>query len=57
VASYLWRRHCLMSLRETGDKVGLHYSSVSNAIRQIRERPTDSQAKSLRDMEPKFKNQ
>ena len=36
VASYLLRRHCLMSLREIGDKVGLHYSAVGNAIRQIR---------------------
>ena len=57
VTSYLLRRHCLMNLREIGDKVGLHYSAVGNAIRQIRERPTDSQAKSLRDIEAEFKNQ
>jgi hypothetical protein len=45
-----------MSLREIGDKMGLHYSAVGNAIRQIRDRPTDSQAKLLEDMEAKFKN-
>jgi chromosomal replication initiation ATPase DnaA len=56
VACLLLRWYCLMRLWEIGGKVGLHYSAVGNAIRQIRERPTDSQAKSLKDMEAKFKN-
>jgi len=53
---YLLRRYCLMSLREIGEKVGLHYSAVGNAIRQLRERPTVSQANSLSELEAKFKN-
>jgi hypothetical protein len=57
VASYLLRRHCLMSLREIGERVGLHYSAVGNAIRQVRDRPTASQAKSLRRLEGKINNQ
>ncbi|TMB63900.1 MAG: hypothetical protein E6J54_29235, partial [Deltaproteobacteria bacterium] len=56
VASYLLRRHCLMGLREIGEQVGLHYSAVGNAVRQLTDRPTGSQAKSLRRMEAKFKN-
>jgi hypothetical protein len=41
----------------TGDweEVGLHYSAVGNAIRQVRERPTLSRAKSLRELEITFK--
>ncbi len=57
VASYLMRRYGLMGLREIGQRVGLHYSAVGNAIKQIREKPTASQAKSLRELEAKFKNQ
>jgi len=57
IASYLLRRYCLMGLREIGERVGLHYSAVGNAIRHVRERPTVSQAKSLRGLEAKFKNQ
>jgi putative transposase len=56
VASYLLRRYCLMGLREIGEQVGLHYSAVGNAVRQLTDRPTGSQAKSLRRMEAKFKN-
>ncbi len=56
VASCLLRRYCLMSLREIGDKVGLHYSAVGNAIRQVRCRPTGSEARSLKALEEKFKN-
>ena len=57
VASYLLRRHCLMGLREIGERVGLHYSAVGNVIRQLRDKPTVSQAKSLRSVNAKFKNQ
>src|SRR5437867_10599447 len=56
VASYLLRRYCLMGLRETGERMGMHYSAVGNAVRQLTDRRTGSQAKSLRRMEAKFKN-
>jgi REP-associated tyrosine transposase len=56
-ASLLLRQRCLLSLREIGERVGLHYSAVGNAIRQVRERPTVIQADSLRELEVKFKNQ
>ena len=56
-ASLLLRRYCLMSLREIGRKVGLHYSAVGNAIRQVRDRPTAAQAKLVRELDAKFKNQ
>jgi hypothetical protein len=54
-ASFLLRRYCLMRLREIGERVGLHYSAVGNAIRQLRDRPTASQARSLRALEVKFR--
>ena len=56
VMSYLLRRHCLLSFK-IGERVGLHYSAVGNAIAQVRERPTPSQAKSLRELERLFENQ
>jgi len=56
VASLLLRRYCLMSLREIGERVGLHYSAVGNAITQVRDRTAASQARSLRALEGKFKN-
>jgi REP element-mobilizing transposase RayT len=57
VASLLLRRYGLMSLQEIGKKVGLHYSAVGNAIRQIRDRATAAQVKSLKELESKFNNQ
>lgn len=57
LASYLLRRYCLMSLREIGERVGLHYSAVGNAIRRVRENPTRTMARSLRELEANFKNQ
>jgi hypothetical protein len=57
IVCYLLRRHCLMGLKEIGEKVGLHYSSVGNAIRQMLERATAAQTKSLRELEAKFKIQ
>ena len=56
VATYLLRRYCLMTLQEIGKVVRLHYSAVGNAIRQMREQPTNAQAKSLRELEGQFKN-
>jgi hypothetical protein len=44
-----------MTLREIGEKVRLHYSAVGNVIRQMRERPTAAQAKSLKELESRFK--
>ena len=38
-------RNCMLSLREIGERVGLHYNAVGNAIRQVRNRPTAAQAK------------
>jgi hypothetical protein len=57
LVSYLLRRYCLLSLSEIGARVGLHYSAVGNAIRQVRERPTRTQANSLGELEAEFKNQ
>jgi chromosomal replication initiation ATPase DnaA len=56
VASYLLRRHCLMTLRKIGEIVDLHYSAVGNAIRQVRKQPTYTQSKAVRDIEGRFKN-
>lgn len=57
LTSYLLRKHCLLSLREIGERVGLHYSAVGNAIRQLRENPKGAMVRSLRELEAKFKNQ
>lgn len=57
LTSYLLRKHCLLSLREIGERVGLHYSAVGNAIRQLRENSKGTMARSLRELEAKFKNQ
>jgi hypothetical protein len=35
VASYILRRHSLMTLREIGQKMGLHYSTVGNVVRGL----------------------
>ena len=56
VASFSLRRHCLMSLRVIGERVGLHYSAVGNAIGQVRDRPTASQTSALRALEEKITN-
>jgi putative transposase len=57
LASYLLRKYCLMRLWEIGESVGLHYSAVGNAIRRVREKPTDHMTKSLKILERNFKNQ
>ncbi|MFQ5853682.1 MAG: transposase [Candidatus Binatia bacterium] len=56
VASYFLRRMCLLSLIEIGEKVGLHYSAVSNAIRHVEKSPTRPLMKSLREIEQKINN-
>lgn len=57
LASYLLRQYCLLSLREIGERVGLHYSAAGNAVRRVRESPTRAMARSLRELEAKFKHQ
>ncbi len=57
MASYLLRRYCLMGLREIGERLGLHYSAVGNAIRQLRNGPSARHLKTSRIFEAKFKNQ
>jgi hypothetical protein len=46
-----------MCRSKIGKKVGLHYSAVGNAIRQVRDRATAAQVKSLKELESKFNNQ
>ena len=57
VASYLMRRYGMLGLREIGERVGLHLSAVGNAVQRVTERPTRTMAKSLKELESKFKNQ
>jgi hypothetical protein len=57
VASYLMRRHGMLGLREIGERMGLHLSAVGNAVQRVTERPTRTMAKSLKELENKFKNQ
>jgi hypothetical protein len=57
VASYLMRRYGLLGLREIGERVGLHFSAVGNAVQQVADNPTRTIAQSLRELEWKFKNQ
>jgi len=37
---------CLLGLREIGERVGLHYGSMGNAIQQAKERPSTKMADS-----------
>ncbi len=46
-----------MGLREIGERLGLHYSAVGNAIRQLRNGPSARHLKTSRIFEAKFKNQ
>ncbi len=57
VASYLMRRYGLLGLREIGERVGLHFSAVGNAVQRVADNPTRTMAQSLRELERKFKNQ
>jgi hypothetical protein len=57
VASYLMRRYGFMGLREIGERVGLHFSAVGNAVQRAANNPTRTMAQSLRELERKFKNQ
>ena len=42
VASYfLMRRYGLMGLREIGERVGLHFSAVGNAVQRVADNPHD----------------
>src|SRR5215472_13385392 len=57
VASYLMRRYGLMGLREVGERVGLHFSAVGNAVQRVANKPTRAMAQALKQLEVKFKNQ
>jgi REP-associated tyrosine transposase len=57
VASYLMRRYGLMGLREIGERVGLHFSAVGNAVQRVASYPTGTMTQSLRALESQFKNQ
>ena len=57
VASYLMRRHGLLGLREIGERVGLHFSAVGNAVQRVAEHPTRTMTQALKELEPRFKNQ
>src|SRR6266540_2691259 len=57
MASYLMRRYGLMGLREIGERVGLHFSAVGNAVQRVADNPTRTMAQSLREMDRRFKNQ
>ena len=54
VASYLMRRYGLMGLREIGERVGLHFSAVGNAVKRVAGNPTRTMAQSLKSLEDKF---
>ena len=56
VASYLMRRYGLLGLREIGERVGLHFSAVGNAVQRVAYNPTRAMVQSLRELECKFKN-
>jgi len=57
VASYLMRRYGFMGLREIGERVGLHFSAVGNAVQRMANHPTRTMAQALKELEVKFKNQ
>jgi hypothetical protein len=46
-----------MGLQEIGERVGLHFSAVGNAVQRVADNPTRLMAQSLRELEHKFKNQ
>jgi hypothetical protein len=45
-----------LGLREIGERVGLHFSAVGNAVQRVADNPTRRMAQSLRKLERKFKN-
>ena len=57
VASCLLRRYGLLGLREIGERVGLHFSAVGNAVKRVTDKPTSTMAQALRELTHQFKNQ
>ena len=57
VASYLMRRYGLLGLREIGERVGLHFSAVGNAVQRVADDPTRAMAQALRELGQRIKNQ
>jgi hypothetical protein len=46
-----------LGLREIGERVGLHFSAVGNAVQRVADKPTRTMAQALRELEQRFKNQ
>ena len=46
-----------MRLREIGERMGLHFSAIGNAVQRVADNPTRTMAQSLKDLEREFKNQ
>jgi hypothetical protein len=55
--SYVMRRYGRLGLREIGERVGLHFSAVGNAVQRVADKPTRTMAQALRELEQRFKNQ
>jgi hypothetical protein len=45
------RRYGLMELRQIGERVGLHFSAVGNAVQRVAQDPTRTMAPSVKDLE------
>ena len=56
MASYIMRRYGHIGLREIGERVGLHFSAVGNAVQRVADNPTRTIAQALRALECQFKN-
>lgn len=51
------RRYEFMGLREIGERVGLHFSAVGNAVQRLAQDPKRTMAQSVKDLEHLFKKQ
>jgi len=55
VASYFLRRYSMMTLKEIGRKVGLHYSTVGNVVRELEGHKDRLRSQSFREIELEIK--
>jgi len=55
VASYFLRRYSMMTLKEIGRKVGLHYSTVGNVVRELEGHRDRLRSQSFREIELEIK--
>ena len=51
------RQYGFIRLREIGEQMGLHFSTVGDAVQRVADNPTRTMAQSLKILERKFKNQ